>query len=230
MTKSLPVQADINLLKKQAKKLLRQYRSGSSDALTTINTLHPKSESFRGLRDAQLVVARSYGFKGWAELSDAVAKTRTDKEKLLYCDFCGKSQYEVSKLIAGPDVFICETCADLCIGIIVEENEEAKPGEMPVPHDMPHLESAIQKAQEFHIPRKNSRPKEDSRSKENPSDDDNLTVAEVYENALEGGFSGVILARYRGDIVFNEAAGFANKGQKILNTLDTVFYIGSKAH
>jgi len=71
MTSSLPAQADINLLKKQAKKLLKQYRDGNADALTTVNTYHPNPKSFSGLRDAQLVVARSYGFKGWAELSDA---------------------------------------------------------------------------------------------------------------------------------------------------------------
>ncbi|HQW39095.1 MAG TPA: ClpX C4-type zinc finger protein, partial [Usitatibacteraceae bacterium] len=45
----------------------------------------------------------------------------TDKvggEKLLYCSFCGKSQHEVRKLIAGPSVFICDECIDLCNDII----------------------------------------------------------------------------------------------------------------
>ncbi len=37
-----------------------------------------------------------------------------DKGKLLYCSFCGKSQHEVKKLIAGPSVFICDECVDLC--------------------------------------------------------------------------------------------------------------------
>ncbi len=48
-----------------------------------------------------------------------------DKGKLLYCSFCGKSQHEVRKLIAGPSVFICDECVDLCIEIIREETEEA---------------------------------------------------------------------------------------------------------
>lgn len=47
-----------------------------------------------------------------------------DKGKLLYCSFCGKSQHEVRKLIAGPSVFICDECVDLCIEIIREETEE----------------------------------------------------------------------------------------------------------
>ncbi|WP_269532553.1 ATP-dependent Clp protease ATP-binding subunit ClpX [Chitinimonas sp. BJYL2] len=45
----------------------------------------------------------------------------TDKEKLLYCSFCGKSQHEVRKLIAGPQVFICDECIELCNDIIREE-------------------------------------------------------------------------------------------------------------
>ena len=42
-------------------------------------------------------------------------------EKLLYCSFCGKSQHEVKKLIAGPSVFICDECIDLCNDIIRDE-------------------------------------------------------------------------------------------------------------
>jgi ATP-dependent Clp protease ATP-binding subunit ClpX len=45
-------------------------------------------------------------------------------EKLLYCSFCGKSQHEVRKLIAGPSVFICDECVDLCNDIIREETQE----------------------------------------------------------------------------------------------------------
>lgn len=48
-----------------------------------------------------------------------------DSGKLLYCSFCGKSQHEVRKLIAGPSVFICDECVDLCNDIIREEIQEA---------------------------------------------------------------------------------------------------------
>ena len=47
-----------------------------------------------------------------------------DAKSTLYCSFCGKSQHEVVKLIAGPAVFICNECVDLCIDIIREENKE----------------------------------------------------------------------------------------------------------
>ena len=48
-----------------------------------------------------------------------------DNGKLLYCSFCGKSQHEVRKLIAGPSVFICDECVDLCNDIIREEVQES---------------------------------------------------------------------------------------------------------
>ena len=47
--------------------------------------------------------------------------TKADGDKLLYCSFCGKSQHEVKKLIAGPSVFVCNECVDLCNDIIREE-------------------------------------------------------------------------------------------------------------
>ena len=50
-----------------------------------------------------------------------------DNGKLLYCSFCGKSQHEVRKLIAGPSVFICDECVDLCNDIIREEVQEESP-------------------------------------------------------------------------------------------------------
>jgi ATP-dependent Clp protease ATP-binding subunit ClpX len=49
----------------------------------------------------------------------------SDDSKLLYCSFCGKSQHEVKKLIAGPSVFICDECVDLCNDIIREEIQES---------------------------------------------------------------------------------------------------------
>jgi ATP-dependent Clp protease ATP-binding subunit ClpX len=49
---------------------------------------------------------------------------KSSDDKLLYCSFCGKSQHEVRKLIAGPNVFICDECVELCNDIIREEMEE----------------------------------------------------------------------------------------------------------
>ena len=66
---------------------------------------------------------------------------KMNDEKLLYCSFCGKSQHEVRKLIAGPSVFICDECIDLCNDIIREEmqvNETAKlaKSNLPVPREI----------------------------------------------------------------------------------------------
>ena len=61
-------------------------------------------------------------------------------DKLLYCSFCGKSQHEVRKLIAGPSVFVCDECVDLCNDIIREEIQEqeasASGGKLPTPHEI----------------------------------------------------------------------------------------------
>lgn len=61
-------------------------------------------------------------------------------DRLLYCSFCGKSQQEVRKLIAGPSVFICDECVDLCTDIIREEvNEQAVPNtthKLPTPQEI----------------------------------------------------------------------------------------------
>jgi len=51
--------------------------------------------------------------------------TEKNKKNILYCSFCGKSQHEVRKLIAGPTVFICDECVELCMDIIKEENKSS---------------------------------------------------------------------------------------------------------
>ena len=56
-------------------------------------------------------------------------KNGGDNGKLLYCSFCGKSQHEVRKLIAGPSVFVCDECVELCNDIIREEISEISPKE-----------------------------------------------------------------------------------------------------
>ena len=62
-------------------------------------------------------------------------------DKLLYCSFCGKSQHEVRKLIAGPSVFICDECIELCNDIIREEGSTAEStradkNKLPTPHEI----------------------------------------------------------------------------------------------
>jgi ATP-dependent Clp protease ATP-binding subunit ClpX len=63
----------------------------------------------------------------------------SDSKNTLYCSFCGKSQHEVRKLIAGPTVFICDECVELCMDIIREEtkNNLVKSADgVPTPHDI----------------------------------------------------------------------------------------------
>jgi ATP-dependent Clp protease ATP-binding subunit ClpX len=67
-------------------------------------------------------------------------KNEEDNGKLLYCSFCGKSQHEVRKLIAGPSVFVCDECVELCNDIIREEVEEKSStlgdSQLPTPHEI----------------------------------------------------------------------------------------------
>ncbi|MEW6098681.1 MAG: ATP-dependent Clp protease ATP-binding subunit ClpX [Pseudomonadota bacterium] len=69
-------------------------------------------------------------------------KKGSSSEKVLYCSFCGKSQHEVKKLIAGPSVFICDECIDLCNDIIRDEvpadaaDAKSGRGELPAPSEI----------------------------------------------------------------------------------------------
>ena len=73
-------------------------------------------------------------------MSDDRYNKGDDTGKLLYCSFCGKSQHEVRKLIAGPSVFVCDECVDLCNDIIREEIQEkdTDPGsrKLPIPAEI----------------------------------------------------------------------------------------------
>ena len=73
-------------------------------------------------------------------MTDETTNSGDDGSKLLYCSFCGKSQHEVRKLIAGPSVFICDECVDLCNDIIREEVQEASGDDgqdrLPVPQEI----------------------------------------------------------------------------------------------
>jgi len=73
-------------------------------------------------------------------MSDDKHNKGDDGGKLLYCSFCGKSQHEVRKLIAGPSVFVCDECVELCNDIIREEVEEKSSNlggsKLPTPHEI----------------------------------------------------------------------------------------------
>ncbi len=73
-------------------------------------------------------------------MSDENKGKGEEGEKLLYCSFCGKSQHEVRKLIAGPSVFVCDECVELCNDIIREEVQESSSAltgrKLPTPHEI----------------------------------------------------------------------------------------------
>ncbi|MBQ84860.1 MAG: ATP-dependent Clp protease ATP-binding subunit ClpX [Gammaproteobacteria bacterium] len=73
-------------------------------------------------------------------MSDDKYSKGEDNGKLLYCSFCGKSQHEVRKLIAGPSVFVCDECVDLCNDIIREEIQEkdadSATRKLPIPQEI----------------------------------------------------------------------------------------------
>jgi len=63
----------------------------------------------------------------------------SESKSSLHCSFCGKSQHEVRKLIAGPTVFICDECVELCMDIVREQNKASlvkSPDVIPAPNEI----------------------------------------------------------------------------------------------
>jgi hypothetical protein len=116
---------------------MRDFRDAKAMAHTLRDALKAKAVETSHSECLELI-AKAFGYENWNVLSAKVgaAQSReTDGRSLspagttgpepnntLYCSFCGKSQHDVRKLIAGPTVFICDECVDLCDEII--ENEE----------------------------------------------------------------------------------------------------------
>ncbi len=72
-------------------------------------------------------------------MSDDKQSKSDENGKLLYCSFCGKSQHEVRKLIAGPNVYVCDICVELCNDIIREELQDkgsTESSKLPKPHEI----------------------------------------------------------------------------------------------
>lgn len=99
--------------KSQAKTLHKAVKASDKDALARIRPYFDDAGNFR-LAQAQLVVARELRLSSWKQL--------TAKQDWVNCSFCGKWQYELSALIAGPNgVFVCDECVDLCNDIIQKQ-------------------------------------------------------------------------------------------------------------
>jgi hypothetical protein len=116
---------------------VRDFRDAKAMAHTLRDALKAKAIETSHSECLELI-ANAFGYENWNILSakieaarssahDASAPSRAgaigpQSTDTLYCSFCGKSQHEVRKLIAGPTVFVCDECVELCNDII--ENEE----------------------------------------------------------------------------------------------------------
>jgi hypothetical protein len=110
---------------------MRDYRNAKAMAQSLRTALGEKSVTISNSECLELV-ARMLGLRDWNVLSAKIEADRasstpkaaqTDPKKptpTFFCSFCGKSQYEVAKLIAGPDVFICDQCVGLCDEVLVD--------------------------------------------------------------------------------------------------------------
>lgn len=113
----MPTQDNIHVarFKARAKALHKAVKSGEPVALSQVAPYFDDFDNFK-LTQAQLVVARSLHCNSWKEL--------VHKQDWLACSFCKKWQYDLKKLIAGPDVYVCDECVDLCNGILRDELEK----------------------------------------------------------------------------------------------------------
>jgi len=107
---------------------MRDFRDAKAMARSLRDALKVKTvETTHG--ESLELIAKAFGYENWNVLSAKIdaATPRSASiagvpdptlAKCLYCSFCGKSQHEVRKLVAGPTVYICDECVDLCTDIV----------------------------------------------------------------------------------------------------------------
>ncbi len=148
---------------------LRDFRDAKAMAQSLRDALKAKAIPITHSEALELI-AKAFGYDNWNILSakiDAAGidasrsrpgsaagpQDRAPQDKLLHCSFCGKTQHEVRKLIAGPAVFICDACVDLCIDIVDEqllrlaEGDETSARAMSTERLQHYVEHATQGAQ-----------------------------------------------------------------------------------
>jgi hypothetical protein len=110
---------------------MRDFRDAKVMAHSLRDALKTKAMEITHSESLELI-AKTFGYENWNILSAKIdtAQPRSDStvghqgptpQAVLYCSFCGKTQHEVNKLVAGPHVFICDECIDLCSDIIDEQ-------------------------------------------------------------------------------------------------------------
>src|SRR5215470_912133 len=107
---------------------MRDFRDAKTMAHALRDALKAKTIEIAHSESLELI-ANTFGYANWnilaAKIEAAERQTgaqEATKPKALCCSFCGKSQHEVCKLIAGPTIFICDGCVELCVNIIHEES------------------------------------------------------------------------------------------------------------
>jgi hypothetical protein len=107
---------------------MRDYRDAKAMAVSLRQALEGQSVTITHSQGLELI-AKAFGLDNWnvlaakieAERPPAPAPAEPEAKQALYCSFCGKSQYDVEQLIAGPAVFICDACVGLCDGIVADQ-------------------------------------------------------------------------------------------------------------
>ena len=110
---------------------MRDFRDAKAMARSLRDALSAKAVQTTHSESLELI-AKAFGYENWNILSakidaaqphpgGAAAQQPAAAAKVLYCSFCGKSQHEVRKLVAGPAVFICDECVGLCTDIVDEQ-------------------------------------------------------------------------------------------------------------
>src|SRR5258708_14380286 len=106
---------------------MRDFRDAKTMAQALKKALAAHDVTFTHSQSLELI-AQAFGLDNWNILAAKIEAERvpepqpalaTNGSKTLYCSFCGKSQHAVQTLIAGPDVFICNECNELCDGILL---------------------------------------------------------------------------------------------------------------
>src|SRR5260370_1431418 len=119
---------------------MRDFRDAKAMARALRDALKAKAVETTHSESLELI-AKAFGYDNWNILSAKIeaaesplsarrslslswAQNDSAPPKTLYCSFCGKSQHEVRKLIAGPEVFICDECVDLCTDIVEPDDDK----------------------------------------------------------------------------------------------------------
>jgi hypothetical protein len=124
---------------------MRDFRDAKAMARALRDALEAKAVETTHAEALELI-AKAFGYENWNILSAKIesteppaagepppseerslsvaAENKPPPPKTLYCSFCGKSQHEVRKLIAGPEVFICDECVELCTDIVEPDDDK----------------------------------------------------------------------------------------------------------